>query len=450
MGDFNSGDLVGTVSSDPSTSMKAGGLLSILSKLMPMGQAMTGRGGVQNPMISPGMIGQVPQMPGVPQVSGAGTGGASSMAMPGQPPRMAAPGGSPSQNPSGTPNAPGNPLFQTGFSFDNPQARNGAVAASAIQGVTQFLTQAKQKKEARTRAQAEGYMSQIHAAQQSGDQEALNLLLTDPKVVSTLEKGLDFLMPKVPGEPPPPEATGIKKFLDKLTGKQQGGTNPNGPRLPQPNTPGGVIQPRGPQSASNQQAMSDITSRAALQALQQDPTLARTMGLGTGLSGDEARSAERYQAGLALAPAEERKAFMANQSMLEKFDQENKQLLTELASREKTAAAGLSSQERQAHISAGPMYYRAKIAKDIADSQIRIRTMVANGKVGEANKVAMQTITSQINNLRSNAEKAKKDGHDDISAEFEKQATDLQGRYDQMQKSQEMNVDQIINDILNQ
>src|SRR6266571_1133218 len=135
-------------------------LLEMLTKLTGgmMGGPSNG-GGQPRPLISPGMVGQVPQMPGAPQVAGAGSGGnMPQMSMPG---RMAAPGGSPSQNPSGTQTPPQSGLFQSGFEFNSPKGRDAAVTASAIQGVTQFISQAKQKRESKTRAQAEGYMSQI-------------------------------------------------------------------------------------------------------------------------------------------------------------------------------------------------------------------------------------------------------------------------------------------------
>lgn len=404
---------------------KVSALLSALSQIAPsISNIYQGAKGGGAKLISPGIVGQVPQMPG----------------------RPAAPVGPPSQlGGTGTPNSPQSGLFQTGFEFNNPQARNAAVATSAIQGVTQFIDQVKQRKEAKTAKQAENYMTQITAAQQAGDQEALNMLLEDPKVVKTLEKGLEFIMPKVPGEPPPPEAVGVTKALQKMQGKNQ-----QQARLPAPNTPGGVIWPRMPQSVGNEQAIKDLTSSAALGKLQQDPQLAATLGTGTGLTGQEARDAERYQSGLALAPADERKAFLANQGLIEQLDADNKKTLAEIASREKIAMAGLSSAERQARISAGPLYFRAQIAKDIADSQIKIKQAVMSGNVSGANKIAMQTITSQIDNLRSNAEKAAKDGHDDMAADFKKQADDLQGQYDQLRKSQDLDVDRLLQDLMNE
>lgn len=425
-----------------------GQMLQILSQLMQqMGKGVPGGGGA-NPLVSRGIPGQVPQMPGAPQVAGAGAGGAMpGMSMPG---RTAGPLGAATQNQPVSQGPPQSGLMQTGFEFDTKQGRDAAVVTSAIQGVGQFISQAKQKKEAKTRAQAENYMSQIHAAQSSGDQETLNLLLQDPKVVSTLEKGLNYLMPKVPGEPPPPEATGVKKFLDKLRGKETGMTNPNGPRLPAPNTPGGVAMPRAPQSQANAQAIQDVMSRAALQAMQNDPELAKRMGLGTGLSGKEATDAERFQAGLASSPAAERQAYLAHENLLEKFDNENRQLLTELASREKIAAGSQAAGLEAARISAGPLYERAKIAREVGLATVKAREAVLKGKVGEANKIIMQTLTGQINNLRSNSEKAKKDGKDDMAADFAKQADDLQKRYDDVQKLSEQGVDDIINQILNE
>jgi hypothetical protein len=436
---------------DPNQPRAAGSqMLAVLSQIM--SQFGQGRAAGQgNPLISKGMPGQVPQMPGAPQVPGAGAGGVGgaspAMSMPG---RITGPIGPATQNQPGSSQVIEPGLMRTGFEFNTGGGRDAAVVSSAIQGVSQFVSQAKQKKEEKTRAQAENYMSQIHAAQQSGDQETLNLLLQDPKVVSTLEKGLNYLMPKVPGEPPPPEATGVKKFLDKLTGKQSGMTNPNGPRLPTPNTPGGVAMPRQPQSASNAQAIQDIMSRAALQAMQSDPEMAKRMGLGTGLSGKEATEAERYQAGLASSPAAERQAYLAHVNLLEKFDNENRQLLAELASREKIAAGTQATTLAHARIATGPLYERAKAAREVGLAAAKAREAVAKGKVGEANKIIMQTLTSQITNLRTNAEKARKDDKADLAAEYTKQADDLQKRYDDVQKLSEQGVDDIINQILNE
>lgn len=416
-----------------------------------------GGGGKGSPLISPGMIGQVPQMPGVPQVAGAGGGGMPQMQMPGgQPPRMAAPMGSPSQNTSGSSMPPGNPLFQSGFEYNTPKGRDGAVVASAIQGVTQFLGQAKQKKEAKTKAQAEGYMSQIHAAQQSGDQDALNLLLTDPKVVSTLEKGLDFLMPKVPGEAPPPEAHGIKKFLDKLTGKQQGGTNPNGPRLPQPNTPGGVIQPRAPQSQSNEQAMKDIISKAGLQAFQQDPNLAKQAGTGSALSGQEQRQAELYKNGLAISPEAQAKMSVEDKKLEQQwqmFQKENQTEMKKIASQESIAAARDKTELTAARISAGPAYARAKVAQDSAKALIEYRKKVNAGNQGAANKVALDAWTKEEKDLRDQAIKWK-EKNPAVAEKFLKDADSKKDQINDLSKrmTDDPNdpVNQFINQLLNQ
>lgn len=429
-------------------SQKASNILTALSKILPgFGGMFGGGGGGQpaSPLVSPGMVGQAPAMPAPPQVAGAGA-SAMPTAAPVMPQRQAAPLGPASQTPLPSV-SPQNALFQTGFEFSNPQARNAAVASSAIQGVTQLIGQMKERKEAKTKRQAENYMTQITAMQQAGDQEGLNMLLEDPKVIKTLEKGLDYIMPKEPGEPAPPEAQGITAALQKLGGKpkQQQAT-----RLPAPNTPGGVVFPRAPQSQANTQALADLVTKAALAAAQNDPELAKRLGIGTGLSGKEATDAERYQAGLAMSPADERRAFLANQAMLDKFDQENRQQIAELASKEKISSAANRSAEEQTRISAGPLYARVKMSKEIADATLKYRELVTKGKINDANKYIMSTLTSQINNLRTNAEKAKKDGNDDMAADFGKQADNLQKQYDEAQKIAGTDVDSIINNILNE
>lgn len=429
---------------DPSTqktdSQKAADILTALSKVLPAvgGMFGGGGGGGSNPLVSHGIVGQVPQLPGPPQVAGAGA-PAMPTAASAMPQRQAAPLGAVSQTQLPSVNVQ-NPMFQTGFEFDTPKGRDAAVASSAIQGVTSLISQYKQRKDAKTTRQAENYMSQIAAMQQAGDQEGLNLLLEDPKVIKTLEKGLDYIMPKVPGEPPPPEATGVHNALKKMSQS----------RLPAPNTPGGVAIPRGPQSDVNTRALADLVTSAALKAAQNDPELAKRMGIGTGLSGKEATDAERYQAGLATAPAEERRQAMAYQSMLDGFDQENRRQIAELASKERLSGAANRSAEEQARISAGPLYARVKMSKEIADANNKIRAAVAKGKVNDANKIMAQTLTSQINNLRSNAEKARKDDNSDLADQFTKQADDLQKRYDDVQKMMNTDVDSIINQIMNE
>ena len=390
--------------------------------MAPGGGATPGRVGSMMPLFQPGT-------PGAPQNLSGGGGG-----MPGGTlPTMAATMGAPSQNqpqdsgpvPIGT--------YATGVEFGDKQGRNAAVVTNALQGVTSLISKYKQNQESKTRAKAEGYFNQIVAAQQAGDQQALALLLEDPKVIKTLEKGLNYFMPKVPGEPPPPEAMGVHGAIQKL-GKM--------------NQPGGVSFPVQSKGASAQRAISDLTSTEALKRLQADPSLAGTLGLGTSLSGSETRTAERGQAGLELSPAqrtlmthEDNRIYDANLQTMKLFQEKNKAELAQLA-------AQIQGQKDVATIHAGPLYERAKIARDISEAQIKMKKELSNGNVRKANSILMTTLTSQINNLRTNATKAKKEGQDDQAAQWTQTADELQKQYDDAKKTADLDVDSIVERIL--
>lgn len=420
-------------------------ILDILKDLLPQMTSLAGGGGGPaggggaSPLISPGMPGQVPPAPPVPQVAGAGSPG-SSMAM-GLPGRTAGPIGPATQTPMPARGQVNNPLFQTGFEFSSPQGRNAAVVSSAIQGVTQFIGKAKERKDAKTKRQAENYMSQITAAQQSGDQETLNLLLEDPKIIKTLEKGLDYIMPKVPGEPPPPEAVGVKSALDKMVQM----------RLPAPNTPGGVAIPRQPQSVANQRAMADITSGEALKAVQADPTLARAQGLGTTLSGEELRKSEQWAAGLGISPAQQAKMNQEDRKIAQAFQvasMQNETALKEILSREKISEASTKAEIEAAKIHAGPMYERARLLQQMAKDRLEYQKALASGSQKKANDIALRSLTSQITNLRTLQERAAKDGKDDLVTQYKTEADSLQKTYDEILASQQMDIDKIVKEIL--
>lgn len=403
-----------------------------LAQILQMFGKGTPQQGGQNPVISPAHVGQLIQ-PFRPGQQGGGGG-------------MAAPPGAPTPNQPQSQGPPESGLYKSGFEFNTSGGRDAAVVTSAIQGVSQFLSQAKQKKEQKTKATAENYMSQIMAAQQAGDQETLNLLLQDPKVVSTLEKGLNYLMPKVPGEPPPAEALGVHSAITKLSKKQQ-----SQQRLPAPNTPGGVSFPRMPQSASNESQMKDVITKAALEAVKNDPTLAQKLGIGTTLSGAETKQAEQWAAGLGISPAQQAAMAQDDKKLAQTFSMfkiENETELKKLASTERMSSARNATELKAASISAGPMYERAKIARSLGEAQIKYREAMAKGQQTNANKIAMTTLTSQIDNLNTLAEKAAKDNNEALSKTYKSQADDLSKQYKEIKDSQDTDVNKIIEQIL--
>jgi len=393
-------------------------LLKFLSQAAPKAAAAMPSGGGGGPVMMPGRVGQIgqPFSPTLPN----------GMRLPG-------PMGMPTPNLPTPQNMPEMGAYNTGFEFSNKGARDAAVVTNAIQGLSSLVSGYKQKKEQKTRAQAENYMSQIIAAQQSGDTQALNLLLEDPKVIKTLEKGLEYYMPKVPGEKATPESEGIHSAIKKT---QQ--------RLAAPNTPGGVSIPRMSETQGAQNEAQRLAALAAMKKLQNDPELAAQQGLGTALSGEEAAKAARIAGGLGLSAAQyaqleenDRKALQAFDMF--KMEQENKL---------RQQAAEIQGQKDVATIHAGPLHERAQIARELGHAQIKMREQFAKGKGAEAVKTALQTLTSQVNTLRGYAEKAKKDGNDDMAASYTKDADDLQKRYDELQKASQFDIDSIIRDVL--
>lgn len=345
-------------------------------------------------------------------------------------PSVAAPMGMP----SGTQISPMQPTNgMERFSFPDAKARDAAVASNALQGLSQVVTQFKNRQEEKTRSKAEGYMSQIIAAQQSGDQQALNLLLEDPKVIKTLEKGLNYFLPKVPGEAPTPESVGVHNAIKKAQS-----------RLPAPNTPGGVSIPRMGEAQVATQEAQRLAAVAALKKLQQDPELAAQQGLGTALSGAERHQAERFASSLEMTPAQESQLTMEDRKSLQAFDMFKQSQEEKL----KEAAMYVHGQKEVAIIHSGPLYERARIARDLGLAQVKMRQQVAKGKMGDAVKTAMQTLSSQINTLRNLAEKAKKDGNDDQASEYQKEADDTQKQYNEVRKSAQYNIDDIIKEVL--
>jgi hypothetical protein len=207
----------------------------------------------------------------------------------------------PSQN---SPQAMQIPMPQNlGSSFPTKGAAVNAAAKEAIGGLAQLLNNYKQKKQEDETIKAQGYFSQIMAASQNPSdpqsQKILSVLGSDPKVMKTIEKGMDYTFAKEPGgpqEPEPPESKGLKGAIQRLLGQQsqQQKQAQNRP-LPAPGQPGGIMLP-GPTQSAQLQAQKES---GALSAAQQSPEVRAQMS-GVGVSPEtEARlsTAERIASG---------------------------------------------------------------------------------------------------------------------------------------------------------
>jgi hypothetical protein len=325
-------------------------------KAVAMAQAAKQNGSAGG-MITPPIIGAVPTM-APPPVAPTSMGGTSAPARPMSPAmgpsnmRDAGPIAMPTVNQPRAMAPPTPPGYMTGYEFGTPAGRNAAIATGAIGSVMEAVSKFKQQKTDKERATAENYMNQIVAAQNSGDQETLNLLLSDPKVIKTLEKGLNYIMPKRPGEPPPPEAQGIQGALKKAQAAQQ----QNG-RLPAPNTPGGVAIPQVSQAAQAMKQLGDMIAQERLRKAQQDPKYLESLATGTTLSGDQMNKAEAYQSGLELTPMQKAQLTTEDQKMYTSTAMQ----LTELDAQNRNLIAKLASDEKQQKIAAGPLYARVAI-----------------------------------------------------------------------------------------
>lgn len=240
-----------------------------------------------------------------------------------------------------------------------------------ISNITQAISQAVEKKKAKQTKEAENYTIQLNQALENGDKDMVDTMLSDPKIVKTIEKGLDYHFTKMQGgEPAPPEASGVKAAIQKIMGKQQ---QPQAP-LPKPGQPGGVMLPKpGPE-----QQLQNAVANARLKAAQDDPNFLRQLATGTTLSSDEQRQAELVAKNLQIAPADvARFSAMENQQIMKVYGQmavESMKAETAMArtqvsasSRETTAAIGAQGKVDSAKIMAAARRYAADTVKSSLD-----------------------------------------------------------------------------------
>jgi hypothetical protein len=204
----------------------------------------------------------------------------------------------------GTPQPQQVPMPQNlGSSFPTHGAAVNATAKEAIGGLAELVNNYKKKKQEDETIKAENYFSQLMTASQNPsdptNQKIIQVLGSDPKVMKTIEKGMEYTFAKEPGGPPgeePPESHGLKAAIQKLLGKQtqQQQQAQNRP-LPAPGQPGGIMLP-GPTQSAQLQAQKES---GALSAAQQSPEVRAQMS-GVGVSPEtEAKlsTAERIAAG---------------------------------------------------------------------------------------------------------------------------------------------------------
>lgn len=243
-------------------------IMKKLAQMLQMSGKVPGGGGGGQPTNLPtaGMVGQVPG---------------------GQPPIPFSTAGAPMNvaPPSGMrPQAMQIPMPQDlGSEFGTKAGAVNATVKETIGGLAQFLQNYKNKKQQDESIKAEGYFSQIMAAAQNpndpNSKMILDVLGSDPKVIKTIEKGMEYTFAKQPGGPPepePPESRGLKGAIQKLIGRQQ--QTPMPQSLPKPGQPGGIMIP-GP---TLQQQLQASQTNAQLSGMQQSPEL-RAAVAGTAL-----------------------------------------------------------------------------------------------------------------------------------------------------------------------
>lgn len=343
----------------------------------------------------------------------------------GQPLATTAPMGAPAAGPAIPHQAPTPGGMQTGMEFSTKEGRNGAIVQGAIANITQAVAAAKNEKQEHVKRQAENYMSQIMAAQAAGDKQTLDLLLKDPKVIKTLEKGLDYIMPKTPGEPPPPEAQGLHAAMTKAQQKQAKQQQANSP-LPSPNTPGGVAIPQQSQATQDEAQTQAAIAKARKEALLGNPQLMQMMALG--IPPVEVMKMDKEQIKTSLEISRD----------LTQMEMDLKKSIIESGAKVKVGK--MSADSRMAMVG---MY------KEYHKGMLDLQKARATGKAQDYIKVQMQTLSSQINARNTAANVAEKNGDKDVAEKLRAEATDLQKKYQEASDAADTSMDEILKQMLN-
>jgi hypothetical protein len=285
----------------------------------------------------------------------------------------------------GRPQATQTPVPQLGSSYDTQAASKGAVAQSVVNSVIQMANQAKQKRQQDESLKAENYFSQLMTAAQNpsdpNNQKIIQILTSDPKIMKTIEKGLDYSFaqePAKPTKPEPPEAKGLKAAVQRMFhGKPQPTSQPAAGQ------PGGIVLP-GPTQAGQLQA---AQQSAQLSGLQQSPELRQSVAGLRPTPAEEAKldTAERIAAG---------KDFTSYQIELEKAKTAQTKADNDYAKQVLTNKGRFDATTSVARINAQARVESARIAAQAS-------LMRAMGKAMKEPPVAIQTKWSAMNRAKS-------------------------------------------------
>jgi len=174
----------------------------------------------------------------------------------------------------------------------------GAATFSAVQGVSQFLQEWRQRKDQKSQAEASNIAGALMSAIENKDEAMMNAILTNPKATKVLDKVYKGWLQKAETSQKAPDSDvkgfeqGLQKTVQEKQGSQQGGTQtPQGPQHP-----GGYMIPQ----AGPAQQLGAAKLSAESQAAQQDP--ARL--LSSQMSSQQMGQAERIANALEVSPKE--------------------------------------------------------------------------------------------------------------------------------------------------
>jgi hypothetical protein len=407
---------------DPSTGLPIGGInpkeafMKILQSISAAAPSSGGGGGGGgSSIISPGSVGGTP-----PQILGGGA-----------PRGMAAPTGGVAPR-AGIP-MPGG--FSTGFSFPNKQARDAATVEGAIANVSQAIDSYKKNKEAKLAQTAQNDMAQVLAAAQSGDQRMLDLLIGQSggkeaeKRLKRIEKGLGYIFPKEPGEPPPPEAKGVQGAIKQAKNqKSGGGLQPVG-------KPGGVAIPQGDELAALEKQIKTQQAQALLQKMRSDPKFLEQMSTGSTMSGEQMQQAELVKSGLALSKDQEAKLDEADKAMWQKTALGLTKMETDLQADALAAWAEIS----RAKIATGPQWARVNAYRDYLGQRKGIQQKKDIDQILKAEGASVTAFRGTQKAYSEIAKQYEKDNPElaekyrNMAADYGKQADELEKRKQQIE-----------------
>lgn len=413
--------------------------------------------GAPPPPTTAASVGNVtPNQPTPPQFGGGG-----GVPMPN--PRGPNPGGGISPAGGGTPPAQ-MPLNNSRVEYDTKENAKSGSVQQIMNNLQQIIQSFTNKKSQQRANEAQNYVTQINQAQAAGDTGMVNALLSDPKVVKTIEKGLDYHFERQqkmnePQEAPPPEAIGLQKAVEAQAKSQssQGGQSQGQPQsqqqqqnplqklmaliknrgqqqpqaqLPMPNTPGGVMIPKPSQGQQNQNMVTNEQGRL----LQSDPTYLRQQATGSTLDSNQNQQAEAIAKGLNVSPAQVKALGMQQQTALIKAytSMAKDQMTYDIAQENNKTKLGVAGIAGQSRIDAAQI---AKSAKKYATDAIKSHwnTSEAAGTL-KLNTAILGHYTTMAKNYSSLSEKAKSAGNKDQAAQFQTQADGFQKKYDDMQQ----------------